>query len=501
MQSQKSILICGLVLGLLCAVGHDCLAQPPLTLKLDYQGVDRCLFCHQAPQDNVREDVLKFVTLKEMDVWMADDKHYRALSNITDTDLGKQMCRTLGIDVNNIATATQCVSCHSNPHWVNNHRTISVDPRRPNLQTGVTCESCHGPSSIWDPMHTKSAVWRAASPDDKQGLGMLDVRNPVTRARMCYSCHIGDASEGKVVTHEMYAAGHPPLPSVELETFSHAMPAHWRSVADKPDFEGREQFLEVNSLRIGESERLRNVILGAAVAYQSSMKLVADQLRTEDGRDVWPQLSSFDCYACHHDLALPGWRQARGYPGRPGRPQLNYWPSTLVELGASRLRDARRAAIGDLAEPLGNLQAALDRRPFGDPTVIGGIAADVVEKLEALIAELGELQFGGSDADQMLAELCQLAQSPTIDYESARQIGWAFQVILQDSSYVESPTVSTLLDGLSHQLKLQLPAGQAAAGDKPRIVIELPAALKAASNYEPADFRDRMLQMSELLVK
>jgi hypothetical protein len=170
-------------------------------------------------------------------------------------------------------------------------------------------------------------------------------------------------------------------------------------------------------------------------------------------------------------------------------------------LGASRLRDARRAAIGDLAEPLGNLQAALDRRPFGDPTVIGGIAADVVEKLEALIAELGELQFGGSDADQMLAELCQLAQSPTIDYESARQIGWAFQVILQDSSYVESPTVSTLLDGLSHQLKLQLPAGQAAAGDKPRIVIELPAALKAASNYEPADFRDRMLQMSELLVK
>ena len=32
---------------------------------------------------------------------------------------------------------------------------------------------------------------------------------------MCLSCHLGNAREGRVVTHEMYAAGHPPLPGFE----------------------------------------------------------------------------------------------------------------------------------------------------------------------------------------------------------------------------------------------------------------------------------------------
>ncbi len=31
------------------------------------------------------------------------------------------------------------------------------------------------------------------------------------------------------MTHEMYAAGHPPLPSVELQTFCEEMPQHWQT--------------------------------------------------------------------------------------------------------------------------------------------------------------------------------------------------------------------------------------------------------------------------------
>ena len=62
---------------------------------------------------------------------------------------------------------------------------------------------------------------------------MIDVRNPVRRAEQCFSCHIGNVEEGKLVTHAMYAAGHPPLPSIEIESFAKQMPRHWRYLDEK----------------------------------------------------------------------------------------------------------------------------------------------------------------------------------------------------------------------------------------------------------------------------
>ena len=44
------------------------------------------------------------------------------------------------------------------------------------------------------------------------------VRDPVRRTELCLSCHLGSTSENKMVTHAMYAAGHPPLPGFEMET-------------------------------------------------------------------------------------------------------------------------------------------------------------------------------------------------------------------------------------------------------------------------------------------
>ena len=35
-----------------------------------------------------------------------------------------------------------------------------------------------------------------------------------------------------MVTHEMYAAGHPPLPGFEIATFCSQMPPHWESAAE-----------------------------------------------------------------------------------------------------------------------------------------------------------------------------------------------------------------------------------------------------------------------------
>ena len=64
---------------------------------------------------------------------------------------------------------------------------------------------------------------------------MTDLWDPVTRGKKCVSCHIGnpDPEEEKVVTHAMYAAGHPPLPGIEVATFSDAQPRHWQYLREK----------------------------------------------------------------------------------------------------------------------------------------------------------------------------------------------------------------------------------------------------------------------------
>ena len=55
---------------------------------------------------------------------------------------------------------------------------------------------------------------------------------PSNAHKLCLSCHVGNAAQGKVITHAMYAAGHPPLPAMDIATFALNQPQHWRDAAD-----------------------------------------------------------------------------------------------------------------------------------------------------------------------------------------------------------------------------------------------------------------------------
>ena len=115
------------------------------------------------------------------------------------------------------------------------------------FQDGVNCEVCHGPLDITK--HTE-ADWRLNDPDNKRKMGMADLRNPATRAELCLSCHVGNAEAGRVVTHPMYAAGHPPLPSVDIARFVKNIPQHWRDMNQVP-------WWEVAPEKIKTPQRLR----------------------------------------------------------------------------------------------------------------------------------------------------------------------------------------------------------------------------------------------------
>src|SRR5207249_824079 len=144
--------------------------------------------------------------------------------------------------------------------------------------------------------HSNSKDWRTRSPAYKRNLGLIDLRDPVQRAATCLACHVGSAAEAKVVTHEMYAAGHPPLPGFELATFSESLPKHWRLMKDVPlmnklDAKVRK---EVYHYEIGELEQTRLVVVGALVSLRESMRLLLDQARPGGNYgQTWPELAQF----------------------------------------------------------------------------------------------------------------------------------------------------------------------------------------------------------------
>ncbi|MFP6751317.1 MAG: hypothetical protein VB855_06560, partial [Pirellulaceae bacterium] len=253
-------------------------------------------------------------------------------------------------------------------------------------------------------------------------------------------------------------------------------------------------FYDANGVSETEYRRLESVVLSSAVAFQTSVKLIKDQAvkSNKPGGPAWPELALFDCYSCHHDLKLPSWRQKRadvvlgfGYKLRPGRPQLLYWPTTLLPLSGS---------LDKLNGKLEHVGKELDRRPFGDAAQIAAVAGDLVDEVGALLNSMEGVSLKEGDLDRVLLKLCQQAESPAIDYESARQIGWAFTIVLQEHPRGDPAEISELIERLENQLRLDLPWQQ-----NEKIDEQLTDALQAVSDYEPEEFREIMKGLEKLL--
>lgn len=491
-------------------------AAPPAAKFL---GPTRCADCHNTPNPLRFRD---FVLQTESARFLGEDKHVQAFE-LLKGELGQAICKRLGIT--DIAEARQCLSCHAN--W------LKDQPKVPNSEFGVTCESCHGPSSLWDTPHSLPA-WRLQSPAEKSKLGLVDVRQPVARAEQCFSCHIGNVEQGKVVTHEMYAAGHPPLPSIEIESFVDQMPAHWRYLPEKGPFESRAEYLKVNYPQHPHDPsldlpRTKSTVVGGLVALRESLELFASQAQPDNPQ--WPELALFDCQACHHELRAPSWRQQRDASFAPGRPTLPEWPFALANLGLRQIAGADEARFARLTEEFNaqrqKLLAAIQKQPFGDNQAAAR-AAEFAQWLEPHIATLSIGKYDQAAATRAARELATLGPKEFPDFHSARQKLWALGIIQRelDTPYpawpVEEPATSaaarraretqnislfekwrdesfaptrqTWADLWNRKdpkfaLPLLLPAGQ-----KQVIERELPQSLQAISNYDAVLFRQLLAE-------
>ncbi len=232
------------------------------------------------------------VWLNEYRIWSTQDRHSRAFQTLA-TEESRRIAQKLGLP--SAQTAKICLDCHAD-----NVEPAKRGPRF-QLSDGVSCEACHGGSELWIESHTEPGITHSANLER----GMYATEDPMARAQICFSCHLGTANQ--FATHQIMGAGHPRL-SFELEAFTANQPAHY-SVDD--DYRDRK----------GQIEGFNLWLVGQLQAAMRYLSLVKTQLYQPDG--LFPELAFYDCHGCHHPMDDLRWSEQHIRDGiRPGSLRL-----------------------------------------------------------------------------------------------------------------------------------------------------------------------------------
>jgi hypothetical protein len=371
------------------------------------KGTELCVRCHRSEQS-------EWVDTATTKAWR-HDAHSRAhLALAPENPRTRAMEQALGITA---ARTAACIACHTHPAG-----EPTIDEETDAVHAGISCETCHGPGSGYFEPHMEKR-WRFLSTAEKGSLGMHDLRNPVRKAENCLGCHLGDVPSGKVITHSMYAAGHPPLPAFEMESFGAAMGPHWKRVWEKsPKVQAAAAEAGYRTEAAGE---LHRSLIGALASLERTAAIVHDYAAAaaENPRAAaWPELSLYDCQACHHDLRVPSWRQEAGYGGLvPGRPSLVRWPRGLAAVAF-----AHADMPTDVAALMGPFRDALNVRPFGGPAQARAATIAPRERIDEAIRSLQAVVRDESLVAKEHAIVVALAAAGESagDFESARQLAW-----------------------------------------------------------------------------
>ena len=333
-------------------------AQSPSTQSADvHLGVTSCggSTCHGATQPVRGSQVLQ----NEYLIWQRQDKHAKAYAVLLEPR-SQRIARNLGLP--DAHTAKVCLDCHAD------NVAENLRGRQFQVSDGVGCEGCHGGGQRWLGPHVAGVTPTA----ELQKLGMFPTEDPVARAGLCLSCHLGD--ETRFVTHRIMGAGHPRL-AFELDTFTEIQPAHYQ-VDD--DYRRRK----------AAANGVQTWAVGQAMAVSRSMTMLADPARRMSG--AFPELSFYDCHACHHPLSNLRW-QARESTGlAPGTIRFNDANLLMLRVLARRLAPEEGQA---LSSRLRSLHVAM-AEGRGDPALV---AREIKAIADRLVQRFARYAFGPED--------------------------------------------------------------------------------------------------------
>jgi cytochrome c554/c'-like protein len=468
---------------------HDYQSLPTVANAIgtaQYEGNSRCQRCHGHGlyNEDFQNGVSERVCLNEASYWKDADLHADAYTElIAPGSRGQRIGALLKADVTKPETG--CIQCHAPLHGI-----------APEANAGVSCEACHGPSSAWYPRHDQRDInlrptWPNVplkGPQSKTEFGWIDIRSPVTRAELCTSCHVGSERHGRVVTHAMYAAGHPPLSGFEIESFADNMPRHWRYANEKKSTDA--------------TERTKNLLVGAVVAMRMAIELTVADANAPSTSKRWPELARLDCYTCHHELETPSTRQVD--TGLPGRPPLILGSLPLVRVAARVAMGAQ--ADADLDAQLAMLKIAFKSNPLGDSGQISQAGAVLRAWCRNVEKQIAAKEFQTPQIRELLRQIAEQPTSENCDYDSARQLLGAWVVICGELPPNEA---STLMDKFRRAIDVHRLPGLASPGPskssckapppKKQIFADvLDRHFTGRAAFDPASFKGLMLQLASI---
>jgi hypothetical protein len=450
---------------------------------------------------------------KKLIAWLPNvsniDKIVRGWLGTSNT-LSLRICQQLGYDVQSEAGygkfRDNCLTCHGGYR-----QEVESDAAEfAKGQPGISCNYCHqvGDDSRWVMAHglrDNRETWRALTPAAKSRGGMRDLVTTSKQASLCLDCHIGNRAENKFVTHEMYAAGHPPLPSIELQTFCEQMPQHWRSLSEAHDAMPaglRESYFSLNFPGVPNPDttywNTRKLLVGALVAHAKTLDLMIET----QAMDEWGDYALYDCAACHHELETSSRRQQRGYPAAPGRPRLPEWAHLqLMHIGSYLVED--QAGImgleSELVERVGEI-------PFGAGQRVSGSARQLRERLSAAVDDAERKPVDEKVAVGVLRGLAQTPGKRLLTYDAARQVVWAMQTVaaeMKAQGAALDPNIDRMIAQLSEPqvgdgrtgIETELPAG------RDRFIYEkgLQADLNRRNAFDSSVLESRLRAINALL--
>lgn len=348
-------------------------ASPAAAHKTEWQGVASCAAtaCHGG-------NGVKGSKGSEYTTWSLYDNHtkaYEVLSNERSQNIEKNLHRLKSVKDAHAEQDQLCLRCHA--------MNAGAGPQRESFVRGfgIGCESCHGPAQKWLGVHYAND-WKSKSDADKLKLDFQPMKKLVDRAKLCASCHIGDAE--KEVNHDLIAAGHPRL-NFEFGAFQAIMPRHWREEGEnaRPDFEARAW------------------AVGQVVSAQAALALVAHRARPNS--QSWPEFAEYDCFACHHDLHEPCVRQkpvhnAERAPG--SLPWGTWYYATLPQA----LRGSAGKGDAQLLNILGALKKEM-QKPFPDPTRVAERAREGNKELGRLLGDAEKAHYERTALESLFSSI------------------------------------------------------------------------------------------------
>lgn len=350
----------------------------------------------------------------EYSIWIQDDKHAEAYS-VLYNETSQRMARLLKLD-KPAHQAALCLNCHApqnDPPFSSHgpHGSLSA------LLDGVSCEACHGAASDWLGPHVRHD-WKDKSPQEKAKLGYRETKDLWERSKVCADCHVGEP--GRDVNHDLYAAGHPRL-FFEMSAFHANMPAHWDRNDDRqrtgPDRD--KSSFEAKLWAIGQlasAEAALDLLIHRAENTRDDFVLSDKDAKYPSGETVavWPEFAETGCFACHHNLDSPSWRQKRGYASRSagGYP----WGTWLFPILPTVVESSGTADLSDSESPLSKLTREM-ARPYPNRQAVVSDA----KALQAILTKSAQsVSSQQLSADQVTAWLRGVSQVGT----SASQQSW-----------------------------------------------------------------------------